>query len=130
MSSITQSLKDLSENDEFIKTLKQAGSLTSLVSIGLSLYEKFKDHLTTPEEKAFASLIRVALESAKEALTEIDKDVGREIKFSNLKTQQIIQDLFEAFNQQSDWNSYLPDHPAIVKFRNIFIENLHNTGYD
>jgi hypothetical protein len=74
-----QAINDLSCDNQFTNTVGKADSIGSLLSVGLSAYYRIKDDLKTPAEKAFDSLMRLALESAKESLTEISNEI------SNLK---------------------------------------------
>ena len=38
-------------------------------------------------------------------------------------------DLFKPFEENSAWNSYLPDHPAVQEFKSKIIDYLRDQGY-
>jgi hypothetical protein len=94
--------------------LGKAGSIGALISVGISIYQQIKYDLQKQDERAFGSLIKIAFESAQESLPERDK-----IPIKDAKSENIKRELFDAFINTEGWNSYLPDHPVIVKFRSL-----------
>jgi hypothetical protein len=118
-STITDAIGKILGNKGFQDNLGKAGSIGSLISIGIGIYQQLKNDLQTQEERAFGSLIKIAFESAQESLPERDK-----IPINNAKSKSIRRELFEAFTNTEGWNSYLPDHPVIVRFRTLICNIL------
>ena|SRR5215469_7452299 len=135
---VVQAIKDLAVVDKnFQNDLTQAGGLISLAGICLRYYEKYQQKLKSSEEKAFASLLKYVLQTTQDLLADVkyteerkagDQEQGHSKFQNNLKTMQ--EELLGPFEQSSDWNSYLPSHPAIQKFRTKIIEYLKKENYD
>jgi hypothetical protein len=88
-----------------------------LINVGLDLYKQVKDSLQTDEERAFYSFYKVAFESAKES-------IPAEMPITDVKGKNIKGELFRTFTKLDEWNSYLPDHPTIKKFRRLICDIL------
>lgn len=113
-----KSFADLLDKGNLKEDLGKAGTLGGLIVLGLDLYEQIKDKLQTEEGRAFSSFYKVAFESAKEPIpAEVDK-----IPITDVKRAK--QELFRAFKKLDEWNSYLPDHPAIIEFRRLISDIL------
>jgi hypothetical protein len=100
--------------------LGQAGSMGALISIGLDLYETIKNDLRTKDEIAYATLIKIAFESANDSISDAIRITIKDIK------NEIKNKLFQTFIKEEGENSYLPDHPVIVKFRSIVCDILRH----
>ena len=51
------------------------------------------------------------------------------LKTTEIK-KQLLTKLLDAFKENSEWNSYLPDHPAIIKFKSEIINELKKNEVD
>src|SRR5215208_2598514 len=118
---ITKSLATLIDNENFKNSLEKAGSIGALISIGIGLYEHLKNDFKTKDELAFASLIKIASESAQESLADSNSD---KLEIKNAKSKEARKQLFDTFIKTEGWNSYLPDHPVIVQFRSLICDIL------
>jgi hypothetical protein len=116
---ITKSLATLIDNENFKDNLEKAGSIGALINLGIGLYEHLKNDFKTKNELAFASLIKIASESAQESLAD-----SNEIEIKNAKSKETKKQLFDTFIKTEGWNSYLPDHPVIVQFRSFICDML------
>jgi hypothetical protein len=105
--------------------LEEAGSIGALISLGIGLYEHLKNEFKTKDELAFASLIKIASESAQESLVDSNK-----IEIKNAKSKETRKQLFDTFIKTEGWNSYLPDHPVIVQFRSFICDILRHKQQD
>jgi hypothetical protein len=126
---ITNSLMTLIDNENFRNLLGKAGSIGALFSIGIDVYSKVKNDLKTADERAYASLIQIAFESAKES---ISTDSNGILVKSDVTNENTKRELFETFikTEEEEWNSYLPDHPVIKRFRGIICKLLRYSQYD
>ena len=132
---VIEAIKKIVDNDEFGKKLDNAGGLIALVGIGIDLYQQIKDNLDTPRKKAFAALLNIAFESAEELLGEINDrfSMTNRSHFERIPRKEkkdLMNHLLDTFIKESDWDSYLPDHPAIIGFRSQIVSLLNNQGYD
>jgi hypothetical protein len=113
------SFADLLDKSDFKDQLGKAGTIGALINLGLEIYTKVKDDLRTDEELAFYSFYKVAFESAKES-------IPAEILITDVKGKNIKRELFLTFTKLDEWNSYLPDHPTIKKFRRLICDILRS----
>lgn len=113
------SFADLLDKGDFKDQLGKAGTIGDLINLGLEIYTKVKDDLQTDEERAFYSFYKVAFESGKES-------IPAEIQITDLKGKNIKLELFRTFTKLDEWNSYLPDHPTIKKFRRLICDILRS----
>ena len=96
--------------------------MLSLIGIGLSvLYAQNAEDRKSPEENFFA-LFKIVFESAKEVMGKLEKRIQDRRYTKNYgNKKQLLTKLLDAFKENSEWNSYLPDHPAIIKFKSEII---------
>jgi hypothetical protein len=97
------------------------------------LYEKYKDSKKSPEQKAFASLLKFVFQITNDLLKDV-KDKEEESNRQNAKFKYdwntMERELFRPFAENSDWNSHLPDHPAVQEFKSKIVAYLKDQGYD
>ncbi len=104
----------------------------SLLGVVIKIYEKYQEVKKTPEQRAFSSLLKF--------ISQISYDLLKEINYREKKNTSEFQvnwntleiDFLKPFEDEknSEWNSYLPDHPAILKIRTKIINLLEKEGYD
>jgi hypothetical protein len=115
--------KIVNEDTDIKNRITEAGGLISLLAISLELYERYKNGKQSPEEKAFASLMSFVFQTTNELLKDLKEKEGRETKFEyNWKIMQ--EEIFKPFEENSDWNSYLPGHRAVIEFKHKVIQYL------
>lgn len=120
---IASTLSKLTENKSFQDSLDKAGSIGALLNIGIILFTEIRKSLTHPEERSFAALSKIMLESADKSLPEI-----KELSFKKITNskEDFIKELFDKFivtmGLYSSPSSYLPYHPSIAKFREEICE--------
>jgi uncharacterized protein YjbI with pentapeptide repeats len=123
--------KIVTDNQEINKKLETAGGFISLIGIVIDIYSDIKDRLKTPEERAFGSLIRVTFQSTEELLNELKMKLPRDIQSKideKINKKEMIKRLLDPFLIHSDWDSYLPDHPAISGFKYEILSILKDSG--
>ena len=110
-------LSELTQNSSFQDKLDKAGSIGSLLNIGIILFTEIRKSLKQPEERAFAVLLKIMLESAEKSLPEIKELSLKKITDSK---EDFIKQLFDEFigtmGLYSPPSRYLPYHPSIAKF--------------
>jgi hypothetical protein len=126
---VTESTEKWFQNKEFDEILSKVGTIGHVIGLGLTIYKiykKKKDKDLKPKEKAFASLIKVVLESAKVVLYDNDyefKDNVIEIK------KELLADLFAAFtNDDFSGDYYLLNHKVVSNFRERLCDLLRKSN--
>jgi uncharacterized protein YjbI with pentapeptide repeats len=123
--------KTISDNEQISGKIDKAGGLIALVGVGIDLYKEIKENLKTPEEKAFGSLLNVTFGSTHRLLDEIKskflKDEHLKLTTKNNR-KELMTRLLNSFTKASEWNCYLPDHPAIDNFRSEIVYQLRSLG--
>jgi hypothetical protein len=117
---IAEFLKELIDDPAIKDKIGKAGTIGSLLIVGIEIYKDLRDRNETDEERAFKSLFIFTCQSAKESLEKLQID---EIDIKRYKEEE-KKKLFETFTIIKTWNSLsLTDHPVIDEFRK-FIYNL------
>jgi hypothetical protein len=65
---IAYAISRLDENTTFKETINKAGTIGSLLYIGITLFGEIKKSITIPERRAFAIMMKIMLESAEKNL--------------------------------------------------------------
>jgi uncharacterized protein YjbI with pentapeptide repeats len=117
-------------NEMYDKILSKACSLSSLLAIGSTLWQKIKNEGDNAEQIAFKNLLVHVFDSARQVLqkcfkrTEEKEDLqmeGLTEEESERKVREnratIKNTLISPFETYREWKSYLPDHPSVSKFR-------------
>jgi hypothetical protein len=141
---LTDSAEKWTNDENFLEILGKAGSIGALISVGIAIYDKYKDEFKSPKELAYLALIKITLQSAKEILKDNEQDDTANIKEINhdkltnkfkdksrIKLKKdLLVGLFDIFkNEESKfiWNSHLPNHPVVIEFKerliNLFTES-------
>jgi uncharacterized protein YjbI with pentapeptide repeats len=118
-----KSFGDLLDRRDLQEALGKAGTVGSLISLGLGIYKQVKDQLQKDEERAFYSFFKVAFESAEESIP------ADTIPIMDVKDKNTKQELFRIFTKIDEWNDYLPDHPTIIQFRTLICDMLRRAHY-
>ena len=106
---IAANISKLATDENLQKTLSQAGTIGSLINIGLMIFGKIKSSLTTPEELAFASFLEVIFETAKES---VPSNIAG-LSSKAVKSQMDMNEILSLFLKNYTNNYYyLPEHPA------------------
>ena len=106
---IAANMSSSSTDPDLQKTLSQAGTIGSLINIGLMIFGKIKSSLTTPEELAFASFLEVIFETAKES---VPSNIAG-LSSKAVKSQMDMNEILSLFLKNYTNNYYyLPEHPA------------------
>ncbi len=110
---ITNSLKELAQDPSFQQHMGQAGAIAGLCVVGIDIVNKIKSDLQTPEKRAFASVLKLVFECTQEVIPN-----SNEIKLKDIKTEELVNELFEIFTQTGySWDLDLPSHPIIDRYR-------------
>lgn len=118
-STILSSIRDIIGNDsQVIQEIHVAVTLISLADIVVNICDKIKNQQKTQEERAFASLLKVMFQITRDLLKSEVQHLTLDAGFG--KRKDIINHLLSSFKESSEWNSYLPDHPVIINFRNNY----------
>ena len=123
--------KIVTDNQEINKKLESAGGFISLIGIVIDIYSDIKERLKTPEERAFGLLIKVTFQSTQELLNDLKMKLPRDIQSKidkKINKKEMIKRLLDPFLIHSDWDSYLPDHPAISGFKYEILSILKDSG--
>jgi hypothetical protein len=119
-----------SQDEEFKKTLGQAGTIGELVIVGINIYNQIQQERLTEEGKAFNSLFKVIFKvifkAAKQSLSHEGMD---SISIKSAKSEKIKEQLFKIFTEKKGGNVYLPNHPTVGEFRNFICQILKNEGH-
>jgi len=107
------------------EVLSKAIGLLSVIEIGSNIWEEIKDKVENQEQRAFKNLLSCIFESARETLTPYFK---KDMEAENFTKEQIKNLLLAPFLEEREWESYLPDHPSIAKFRDNLALHLKNCG--
>jgi uncharacterized protein YjbI with pentapeptide repeats len=116
-------ISNLTDNENFRNNLGRAGGLLSVVSIALDVTEKIYEETQPPKVKAYNRLSKYVLRITKESL----KDLKPENDIDTRMIPKQIQISFENASDRFDlinWDSYLPNHPVIIKFKEKIISCL------
>lgn len=123
---IANSLKELSNDERFQEHLGKAGTVGSLCLIGLDIYSKIKQDLQTDEKRAFGALLKIVFESTKKCLDNADK-----IELKDLKTEDLIDQLFDIFTQTGfKWDFDLPSFPVVDRFKTQILHIIETNHSD
>jgi hypothetical protein len=129
---VISGFKDIVVKDDGINnSITKAGGLISLIGIGLELYGKYQDSKKSPEQKAFASLLEFVFQITTDLLKDVrEKEAERTGLSLKYNWNTMHEELLKPFEENSDWNSYLPDHPAVQEFKSRIVNYLREQGYD
>jgi uncharacterized protein YjbI with pentapeptide repeats len=124
-------ISNLTDNENFRNNLGRAGGVLSVVSIALDVTEKIYDETQPAKVKAYNKLSRYVLKITKELLKDLKSK-------NDIDTRMILEQIQISFKNASDqfdlknWDSYVPNHPVIIKFKEKIgscLKIANPTGY-
>jgi hypothetical protein len=124
---ILSAISNLADDQDFRNNLGKAGGLLSLISIALEVTNKVYDESQPPKVKAYNRLSKYVLKITKKLL----KDMKPENEIDKGMIEKQINSSFQNASDEfelNNWDSYLPNHPVIQKFRKGIITYLRNTN--
>jgi hypothetical protein len=86
---------------DFQNYLEKAGSIATLIGLGIKLYKDVKDRARSRDERAFNLLIMAAFECAEESIPE---NISSKIRISD-ESKDIRKNIFTT---EHGWDYYLP----------------------
>lgn len=109
-------ISNLINDQDFRNNLDRVGGLFALVSMALEVTNKIYDETKSPKVKAYNKLSIYVLKITKELLKDLKPN-------NNIDTKMMLKQIEQSFDKASDeydlsdWDSYVPNHPAIITFK-------------
>jgi hypothetical protein len=115
---------ELSNDENFRAELGKLGTIGSLFSIGLWIFDKTLDHLEDTEKTYYSLINRTAISVAKEIIKEHRLKSDEENNTKILKKMMEIYSFKEIDKEQyQNWNGLVPyDNPIVREFRHRIIQ--------